>query len=127
MIDPDVLRAAHEAVSVALGRRTVGGEILPVLPPVGSPEWMAAPWQVQVATLAVAGLSELLRAERKAARRAAEVKAAGAAASADGRWSADRASPSAGELAMRRGDRWAYCPWPECQEKVKVPRCVFHR
>lgn len=125
MIDPDVLRAAH--LATAQMNNHAGWFYRYPFPPVGSPEWVTAPWQVQVATLAVAGLSELLRADREATQLAAEVKAAGAAVSADGRWSADRASPSAGELAMRRGDRWAYCPWPECQEKVKVPRCTFHR
>jgi hypothetical protein len=127
MLDPDVLRAAHIAVGTALEAAAQRESGVTLVTPVGSPEWMTTPWQVQVATLAVAGLSELLRADQEAARLAAEVKAAGVAVSADGRWSADRASPSAGELAAIRGDRWAYCAWPECRQKVKVPRCTLHR
>jgi hypothetical protein len=65
MLTPDVLQAAHEAIHEALASaKAQGGSF--AITPVGSPDWIVAPWQVQVASLAVTGLSALLNDEQAA-------------------------------------------------------------
>lgn len=64
-LSPDMLQAAHKAIHEALASaKAQGGSF--AITPVGSPEWIAAPWQVQVASLAVTGLSALLSNEQSA-------------------------------------------------------------
>jgi len=95
--DPAFLRVAFRAVDrlVRAAHRLHGP-----LPAVGTPEWFAAPWITQVATVAVLGEGYILRDPDRIA--ADQLKAAAVAISeaTQGSWR----RPSRSELIARRGE-----------------------
>jgi len=95
--DPDFLRVAFRAVDrlVRAAHRLHGP-----LPVVGSPEWFAAPWITQAATMAVLGEGYILRDPDRIA--ADQLKAASVAIAMGADWTAASRRPILATLDDRR-------------------------